>query len=144
MRLKLLYAAFLLHFHAFGQVQRSQELYQKIENYYIQNADKVEAIAQAFKSTLGHDTSRSFSAYIKLSGDTFAFCNLDSTLSTNGCLLYSGKYYHISNGIPEKIKIKKNELGGTAFNLLKYIPASNANDIDQRFGTIQSYLKNKK
>src|SRR5436190_13934973 len=143
MRLKLLYAAVLLHFHAFGQVQKSQELYQKIENYYILNAGKVEVISQIFKSALSYDTSRSFSTYLKLPDNSFVLSYLDSTFSVKTSFLYSGKYYATRRGTQEKIQIKGKDLEGSSYSSLKFIPAYNTSELESRFGEIKSFLKTK-
>jgi hypothetical protein len=125
---------------SYSQSLSSTQLYQKIENYYLDNPGKVEYAMSIHKNALGYDTSTYNLVYIHW-GDFFILANSDSSYIISGGLLKYDGYYYVNANQFQKIKFKSSELPHTMYPKLQYFPTFNINKLEKTFGSVKSYNK---
>lgn len=127
----------------FSQIPKPEEIYKKIEHFYTQNPSSIEIAERTFKSPLGYDMSKSRIAYIKLKGDAYILASLDSNFYLTNALCYDKSYYSVQTGVPQKVKIRNKDLGGTIADKLYRFPAANTANLESIFGEIKFVQKSK-
>jgi thiol-disulfide isomerase/thioredoxin len=143
MRIIILFLCLLSAAIVSSQTITAGELYKKIKTYYLQNPHLVSYIEYLHKSVLGHDTTRGRFAYIPTRANDFMIAWIDPDYLLSNGLLVSDANYILDASRPEKIKVKKNELGGTIYSKLDYVSSHHNNDLEKAFGPIQSFYKAK-
>ncbi len=126
-----------------GQLPKANELYKKIESFYLQNPGRVEYVEHTHKNALGFDTLRSSFAYLPNDGKSFMIAWISPEYSVINGLLVSDNNYHLATDRPEKIKVKDKELEGTIYSKLDYIPSYHSNNLEKTFGKVKSFNKAK-
>jgi thiol-disulfide isomerase/thioredoxin len=124
-----------------AQMPAANELYQKIEKYYLQNPGSVEYVERKFKPVLSYDTLRSRIAFVSLSNENFLIMYLDSNYYIKNALLFSDDYYELPQDFPEKIKVRKAELQGTMYSKLEKFPSHYFDNLESIFGRVKLLQK---
>ncbi|MFI5133559.1 MAG: TlpA family protein disulfide reductase [Chitinophagales bacterium] len=117
------------------------ELYQKIENYYLQNPVTVEYVDHVHRNALGYDTLYNSFAYISCPEGSFLLASIGPEYTVMNGLLVSDNNYLLDAEHTEKTKLKNNELKGTIYPNLDYLPSYHSNSLEKTFGSIKSFNK---
>ena len=108
------------------QTPRSNELYNKIADYYQQNPNRLEIVKHVHKNIFTYDTTISYFGYLALNQDEFFLFDLDSAYNITDGIFSTDEKYILQTNSPEKIRLTKNELKGTIYHRLDEIPAKQA------------------
>lgn len=124
-----------------AQKTAANELYRKIESYYLQNPGLVEYVEFTHKDPLRYDTSRSWFAYVPTSDKSVMIVRFAEEYFIKEAFWAGDDNYFLDGIRAEKIKIKNKELAGSDYANLDYIPSYNYKNLEKVFGSVKSYNK---